>query len=103
MNIALEGPGSSPTGSPADGTDATSTDAIPTLRGQIDALDEAIIALVAERSRLSARIQTARINSGGARVELGREREIMAAYRDVLGAEGPHLADSVLRVCRGAR
>lgn len=78
-----------------------SVDTIPVLRGQIDALDAAIINLVAERTRLSKRIQTARINSGGARVELGRERLILDAYRSGLGRSGAHLADAVLEVCRG--
>jgi chorismate mutase len=81
----------------------TSANAITTLRGQIDALDAAIVSLVAERARLSHRIQTARLNAGGTRVELGREREIMATYRDALGPEGPSLADAVLQVCRGRR
>jgi len=80
-----------------------SPDLIPVLRGQIDALDTAIINLVAERGRLSARIQTARMNGGGARVELGRERVILDAYRTGLGHNGPHLADAVLQVCRGER
>jgi chorismate mutase len=66
-------------------------------------MDEAIVRLVAERAKLSTRIQTARMNAGGTRVELGRERVVLAAYRDGLGADGPHLADAVLRVCRGSR
>jgi chorismate mutase len=78
-------------------------DAIPVLRGQIDALDEAIVRLVAERAKLSRRIQTARMNAGGTRVELGRERVILETYRAALGPHGPALADSVLQVCRGAR
>jgi chorismate mutase len=78
-------------------------DMIPVLREQIDALDEAIIRLVAERIRVSQRIQTARMNSGGARVELGRERVVLGAYRDGLGPAGPSLAEAVLQVCRGAR
>jgi chorismate mutase len=78
-------------------------DVIPMLRGQIDALDTAIVNLVAERARLSARIQTARINGGGARVELGRERVILDAYRSGLGHHGANLADAVLQVCRGER
>lgn len=78
-------------------------DSIPVLRGQIDAIDAAIINLVAERMKLSARIQTARINGGGARVELGRERVILDAYRNRLGRQGAHLADAVLQVCRGER
>jgi chorismate mutase len=83
--------------SPAD------TDSIPLLRDQIDALDDAIVRLVAERKKLSARIQAARISAGGTRVELGRERVIMDTYRAALGQNGPALADSVLQVCRGSR
>ncbi len=78
-------------------------DAIPVLRAQIDAMDEAILRLVAERAKLSRRIQLARMNGGGTRVELGRERVILDAYRAALGPQGPALADAVLQVCRGAR
>lgn len=84
-------------------TDLVNADLVPTLRGQIDALDAAIVRLVAERARLSQRIQNARMNAGGTRVELGRERVILDAYRAGLGADGPHLADAVLQVCRGSR
>ncbi|SHG01949.1 chorismate mutase [Jatrophihabitans endophyticus] len=78
-------------------------DTIPVLRRQIDSLDEAIMRLVAERAKLSTRVQTARMSAGGTRVQLGRERVIMDAYRTGLGAHGPELADAVLRVCRGTR
>ena len=78
-------------------------EAIPVLRAQIDALDAAIVRLVAERARLSRRIQTVRMNTGGTRVELGRERVILDTYRTALGQHGPALADSVLQVCRGTR
>jgi chorismate mutase len=89
----------------ADATTAIVDDpaAIDTLRGQIDALDTAISRLVAERAHLSRRIQSARINAGGTRVELGRERAILDHYRGALGADGASLAEAVLRVCRGAR
>ncbi len=76
---------------------------IDMLRGQIDALDAALIRIVAERARVSRRIQTARMNAGGTRVELGRERTVRNAYRDGLGQDGPTLAEAVLQVCRGAR
>jgi len=76
-------------------------DAIPMLRGQIDALDDAIARLVAERGRVSRRIQLARINAGGTRVELGRERVVLERYRTGLGPDGIQLANAVLRVCRG--
>ena len=82
---------------------SAAADEIPTLRAQIDALDTAIVQLVAERARLSTRIQTARMNAGGTRVELGRERVILDAYRAALGAHGPALADAVPQVCRGRR
>ena len=78
-------------------------DTIPMLREQIDALDAALIQLVAERARVSRRIQTARMNAGGTRVELGRERTVRNSYRDGLGPDGPQLADSLLQVCRGVR
>jgi chorismate mutase len=87
----------------ADADRAAAAEAIPVLRGQIDAMDEAITRLVAERARLSTRIQTARMNAGGTRVELGRERVILDTYRSALGSHGPALADAVLLVCRGSR
>ena len=84
-------------------TDTTAESTISTLRLQIDAMDEALIRLVAERARLSKRIQAARISGGGTRVELGRERVVLDAYRSALGPDGSQLADAILRVCRGAR
>jgi chorismate mutase len=78
-----------------------SADAIPVLRDQIDALDEAIVRLINERTRLSKRIQTARIATGGVRLELGREREIHNRYRGGLGESGTPIAEAILRTCRG--
>jgi chorismate mutase len=74
---------------------------IPLLRTQIDAIDAGIARLVAERARLSRRVQTARIAAGGVRIELGRERRILDQYRDSLGHEGVALGNAVLRLCRG--
>jgi chorismate mutase len=82
---------------------ADRADTIAVLRGQIDALDAAICRLVTERARLSQRIQAARMNGGGTRVELGRERVIRDGYRHALGPHGPALADAILQVCRGIR
>ena len=89
--------------SPTSDTCADTESAISTLRLQIDAMDEALIRLVAERALLSKRIQAARISGGGTRVELGRERVVLDAYRTTLGPDGAQLADAILRVCRGAR
>jgi chorismate mutase len=88
---------------PAEQSTTETAEAIPVLREQIDAMDEAILRLVAERAKLSHRIQLARMNAGGTRVELGRERLILDSYRAALGPQGPALADAVLQVCRGAR
>jgi chorismate mutase len=76
-------------------------DPIPTLRHQIDALDAAIAQLILERAQLSRRIQTARLEAGGTRVALGRERVIHQRYRAALGSTGSAVAEAVLRVCRG--
>ncbi|HEV7656539.1 MAG TPA: chorismate mutase [Mycobacteriales bacterium] len=80
---------------------AGEADLIPLLRTQIDAIDAGIARLVAERARLSARIQSARIASGGVRVELGRERLVLDGYRQTLGEDGVPLGSAVLRLCRG--
>jgi chorismate mutase len=104
MTTAINGP-TTETGDTAAEASAepSAAQTIDMLRGQIDALDEALIRIVAERTRVSRRIQTARMNAGGTRVELGRERTVLATYRDGLGPAGPTLADAVLQVCRGSR
>jgi chorismate mutase len=80
---------------------AQEADLIPLLRAQIDAIDAGIARLIAERARLSRRVQTARLAAGGVRVELGRERRILERYRDGLGEDGVVLGNAVLRLCRG--
>ncbi len=89
------------TSAPGLPTDPESAETIPILRDQIDAIDTAIARLVSERVRLSRRIQTLRLNSGGTRVQLGRERIILERYRAALGPDGPVLGEAVLRVSRG--
>ena len=86
---------------PASSPAAGEAEIIPLLRTQIDALDAGIARLVAERGRLSARIQEARMAAGGVRVELGRERRVLEGYRDSLGDEGLALGTAILRLCRG--
>jgi chorismate mutase len=80
---------------------AGEADLIPLLRTQIDAIDAGIARLIAERAKLSRRVQAARIAGGGVRVELGRERRILEGYRTALGEEGIGLGTAVLRLCRG--
>jgi chorismate mutase len=76
-------------------------EAVSASRAQIDDLDERIIALVEERMAVSARIQQARVASGGRRVNLAREMEILGRYRERLGRPGTTLAMTLLELCRG--
>ncbi|MFI5977397.1 chorismate mutase [Streptomyces sp. NPDC051452] len=70
-------------------------------RERIDVLDDRIIGLVQERMAVSAVVQQARIASGGRRVNLSREMEILGRYRDALGRPGTSLAMTLLELCRG--
>ena len=75
--------------------------AIAADRSQIDEVDRRIIALVQDRMALSERIQQARITSGGRRVNLARESEVIARYSAPLGRPGTALAMTLLELCRG--
>lgn len=70
-------------------------------RERIDAIDDRIIGLIQERMAVSAVIQEARISSGGRRVHLSREMEVLAHWSDALGKPGTALAMTVLELCRG--
>ncbi|MET8563582.1 chorismate mutase [Streptomyces flaveolus] len=70
-------------------------------RERIDALDDRIIGLVQERMAVSAVVQQTRVASGGRRVHLSREMEILARYRDALGKPGTTLAMTLLELSRG--
>jgi chorismate mutase len=80
---------------------AEAADVISGARERIDALDEKIIGLIQERMAVSAVIQEARISSGGRRVNLSREMEILSHYSDALGKPGTALAMTLLELCRG--
>ncbi|WP_394297246.1 chorismate mutase [Streptomyces rimosus] len=70
-------------------------------RARIDDLDGRIIGLVQERMAVSAVIQRERIGSGGRRVNLSREMQILEHYRGQLGRPGTALAMTLLELCRG--
>jgi len=70
-------------------------------RALIDDLDARILALVDERMRTAAAIQSSRIAEGGRRLDLKRETEIIARYREALGRPGVTVAMAVLELCRG--
>ncbi|MFB8775855.1 chorismate mutase [Streptomyces broussonetiae] len=80
---------------------ADAADVITGARERIDALDDRIIGLIQERMAVSAVIQDARISSGGRRVNLSREMEVLAHYREALGRPGTALAMTLLELCRG--
>ncbi|MGK5638590.1 chorismate mutase [Streptomyces sp. URMC 126] len=98
---------STPTAAPA--TPVTDTGArtdeaarlITGARERIDGLDDRIIGLVQERMAVSEEIQRERIASGGRRVNLSREMEILSHYSDRLGKNGTVLAMTLLDLCRG--
>lgn len=70
-------------------------------REQIDDLDARILALIGERVHTAAKIQASRIAEGGRRLDLKRETEIIARYREALGRPGVNVAMAVLELCRG--
>ncbi|MFD5077623.1 chorismate mutase [Streptomyces sp. NPDC058371] len=80
---------------------AEAADVITGARERIDALDDRIIGLVQERMAVSAVIQEARMSSGGRRVNLSREMEILGHFRDALGRPGTSLAMTLLELSRG--
>ncbi|MFE3270716.1 chorismate mutase [Streptomyces sp. NPDC059215] len=85
------------TGARTDEAAGVITDA----RDRVDTLDDRIIGLVQERMAVSAVIQQARMESGGRRVNLSREMEVLGRYRDALGKPGTSLAMTLLELCRG--
>ncbi|WP_435847640.1 chorismate mutase [Streptomyces fumanus] len=88
----------------SDATGARTPEAAGVITGareRIDALDDRIIGLIQERMAVSAVIQEARITSGGRRVNLAREMEVLGHYRDALGKPGTALAMTLLELCRG--
>jgi chorismate mutase len=76
-------------------------DEIRAMRVRIDEIDQAIIDLWQERARLSQQVGRTRIASGGTRLVLSREREIVERFRAALGPDGTQLALLLLRSGRG--
>ena len=74
---------------------------ISSMRQRIDEIDATIIGLWQERAGLSREIGAMRRSSGGPRIVLSREHEVMRRFRAGIGSEGVQLAMLVLRAGRG--
>jgi chorismate mutase len=70
-------------------------------RERIDELDRRILELIVERAGVSHENQSARVAAGGRRLDLSRESQILATYRETLGKPGVTIAMAVLEFCRG--
>lgn len=84
----------------ADSAEAATTH-IAGLRERLDEIDARIIELWLERAAISQEVGRTRVASGGTRLVLNRENEILDRYRAQLGPDGVQLALLVLRAGRG--
>jgi chorismate mutase len=82
-------------------TDAAPDTRIAELRRRIDEIDGSLIALWQERATLSKEVGATRVASGGTRLVLAREREVLDRFRHALGADGTQLGLLILRAGRG--
>ncbi len=80
---------------------AEPADPITALRAEIDACDDEVIALVRRRLAISQRIGSLRAASGGTRLSLAREQQLLARFGEALGPDGAALAMLLLRQGRG--
>ncbi|WP_425413268.1 chorismate mutase [Micromonospora rosaria] len=96
------GPAPTDPARPGTGTDEPEAAArISAIRERIDEIDRTLIALWQERAGLSQQVGATRMASGGTRLVLSREREILERFRRELGADGTQLALLLLRAGRG--
>jgi chorismate mutase len=85
----------------ADSSPGSPDDRIAELRRRIDEIDASLIALWRERATISHEVGATRVAAGGTRLVLAREQEILARFREALGADGTQLAMLILRAGRG--
>jgi chorismate mutase len=87
------------TDTPADERPADAR--IAELRREIDACDAELIRLVRHRLNVSQEIGELRRATGGTRLSLSREQQVLARYQDALGPDGATLGLVLLRQGRG--
>ncbi|MCU1614941.1 MAG: Monofunctional chorismate mutase [Frankiales bacterium] len=71
------------------------------LRTEIDACDAEIIELVQRRLAISHEIGRLRASTGGTRLSLSREQQVLTRFRAALGPDGASLGLMLLRQGRG--
>jgi chorismate mutase len=71
------------------------------LRAAIDACDAEIIELVQRRLAIAQEIGAVRSASGGTRLNLAREQQVLSRFRAALGPDGAALGMLLLRQGRG--
>jgi len=76
-------------------------EAIGELRMEIDAVDAALVELVARRIQISKQVGRLRMAAGGTRLSLAREQAVVARFSAELGETGTSLAMLLLRAGRG--
>jgi chorismate mutase len=86
---------------PTGAEELPAADEIRAMRVRIDEIDQLIIDLWQERARLSQQVGKTRMASGGTRLVLSREREIVERFRNALGPDGTQVALLLLRSGRG--
>ncbi len=82
-------------------TQAETDDAIGDLRAEIDAVDAALVELVARRIQISKQVGRLRMAAGGTRLSLSREQAVVTRFSSALGETGTSLAMLLLRAGRG--
>ncbi|MCW2535555.1 MAG: Monofunctional chorismate mutase [Modestobacter sp.] len=89
------------TATPSTDSPADPAERIGELRGEIDACDAAIIELVQRRLTISQEIGVLRTTTGGTRLSLSREHQVLSRFRTALGPDGASLGMMLLRQGRG--
>ena len=80
---------------------ADTADRISELRSAIDSCDAEIIELVERRLAISREIGALRAATGGTRLSLSREQQVLSRFRAALGPDGAALGMLLLRQGRG--
>ncbi len=82
-------------------TPAEAAERIGELRVEIDTCDAEIIRLVQQRLAISQEIGSLRRQTGGTRLSLSREQQVLARFQEALGPDGAGLGMMLLRQGRG--